>query len=68
MAKPTWRKGIPLDEKVLSRLRDIVREKGEKATAELLGIGSASIVRAAAGLGLRRGTIYVIESKLGRAA
>ncbi len=64
MGKPTWRKGIPLDDALQERLRALVKEKGEKATAELLEIGQISVVRAAAGLGLRRGTAFVIKMKL----
>jgi hypothetical protein len=64
MAKPTWRKGIPLESSIQERLRRLVREKGEAAAAELLGIGMSSVVRAAAGCGLRRGTVFVIETKL----
>lgn len=65
MVKPSWRKGIPLAEDVQARLRALVKEKGgEGVVAELLGIGRVSVVRAAAGLGLRRGTAFVIETKL----
>lgn len=64
MAKPTWRKGIPLADGVQKRLRELVKERGEAAAAEFLGIGRISVVRAAAGCGLRRGTLFVIETKL----
>lgn len=64
MGRPTWRKGIPLESDVLDRLRKFVNEKGDKIAAEILGIGRISVVRAAAGLGLRRGTVFVIKTKL----
>lgn len=64
MAAKTWQKGIPLDEALQSCLRALLKERGEEAVAELLGIGEGAIIRAAAGLGLRRGTAFVIETKL----
>lgn len=59
-----WRKGIPLEPSIQERLRSVVRAHGEKAAAEMFGVGVISVVRAAAGLGLRRGTAFVIKSKL----
>lgn len=64
MGKPTWRKGIPLEDALQERLRALVKERGEKAAAELLEIGEISVLRAAAGVGLRRGTAFVIKMKL----
>ncbi len=64
MGKPSWRKGIPLEERLQERLRALMREKGEKVVAALLEIGQISVVRAAAGLGLRSGTAFVIKTKL----
>ena len=55
---------VPLDDDLLARLRAFVKVHGEKTAAELFGLGSISIVRAAAGLGLRRGTVFVIKTKL----
>jgi len=64
MAKTNWRKGTPLDTLVQERLRALVKAHGEKAPADLFGLGKTSITRAAAGLPLRRGTIFVIETKM----
>lgn len=64
MAKPTWRKGIPLEDTLQERLRALVKERGEEAVAEMLEIGEISVLRAAAGVGLRRGTAFVIKMKL----
>jgi hypothetical protein len=69
MAKPVWKKGKPLPDPLQEKLRALVQERGEVEVAEQFGIGQSSIVRAAAGLGLRRGTIRVIELGLkGQAA
>jgi len=67
MARTTWTKGVPLGAALQERLRRLVHDVGEKEVAARLGVGVISIVRAAAGLGLRRGTAFVIESKLGDA-
>jgi len=64
MAKPTWQKGIPLKTSVQECLRELLREKDEREVAELIGVGRPAIVRAAAGLGLRRGTAFMIETRL----
>ena len=64
MAKTTWRKGTPLRDDLQERLRALVKEKGESKVAELLDVGRVSVVRAAAGLGLRRSTAFVIETKI----
>lgn len=64
MGKSKWLKGIPLESELQERLRALVQEKGETDTAEFLGIGESSVVRAAAGLGLRRGTAFIIRMKL----
>jgi hypothetical protein len=64
MAKPTWQKGIPLNDSLQERLRALLRERGEDAITAMIGVGKSSIVRAAAGLGLRRGTAFVIEARL----
>lgn len=42
----------------------VVKERGEKKTAEMLEIGMISVARAAAGFGLRRGTANLIKMKL----
>lgn len=49
------------------RLRAFVKERGEKKASEELQVSVTAIVRAAAGLGMRRGTILMIETKLGEA-
>ncbi len=64
MATKTWQKGIPLDEDLQLCLRALLREKGEEAVAALLELGEGAVIRAAAGLGLRRGTAFVIRTKL----
>jgi hypothetical protein len=64
MAKPKWRKGIPLDDNLLAQLRAFVHERGVEQTAKLFDLGQISIVRAIGGLGLRRGTVFVIKTKL----
>ena len=64
MSKTTWQKGIPLKGELQERLRELLRNRGEEEAAKLLGIGETSVIRAAAGLGLRRGTVFIIETKL----
>jgi hypothetical protein len=64
MAKTSWRKGIPLKPSIQEQLRKVISIHGEHTTAEAIGVGVVSVVRAAAGLGLRRGTAFVIETKL----
>lgn len=64
MAKTSWRKGIPLAPEFQRKLRGLIAEKGESVAAEWLGLGRGSVLRAAAGVGLRRGTAFVIEMKL----
>lgn len=59
-----WRKGTPLDETLQEKLRKLVRERGEKAAAALLEIGQISVLRGAAGAGMRRGTAFWIKTKL----
>lgn len=64
--KKTWMKGIPLEDDAQHRLRSLIKEKGdEKKAAEFIGVGQVSVVRAAAGLGLRRGTAHMIKMALG---
>lgn len=64
MSKTVWQKGIPLDEATAARLRSLGRERGEREAAKLLGISLTAFVRAAAGLGLRQGTIFMIHNAL----
>lgn len=64
MAKTVWAKGVPLNEEAQTRLRDLIRERGENAVSEFLEIGRIAVARAAAGLGLKKGTLAVIRMKL----
>lgn len=61
MARPTWRKGVPLDGADQERLRALIRERGEDAAAELIGVAKICVIRGGAGCGLRRGTIRLIQ-------
>lgn len=64
MARISWQKGIPLDDSEQNRLRALIRERGEIAAAEMLGIAKICVIRGAAGCGLRRGTIRLIQQGL----
>jgi hypothetical protein len=66
MAKKSsaWRKGTPLDDTVQERLRALIKQKGDEEVSELLGIGRASVMKAAAGGRLRRVTAIAIEARL----
>jgi hypothetical protein len=61
MARTTWQKGAPLGDSEQNRLRALIRERGEKLVAEVLGIAEICVIRGAAGCGLRRGTIRMIQ-------
>lgn len=62
--KHEWKKGIALDESTQIVLRSFVKDRGERAAAIDLNVSVTSIVRAAAGLGLRNGTILLIRMGL----
>lgn len=64
MVVKTFRHGTPLSPPVQERLRALIAEIGEYETAKKIGVGYSSIARAAAGMGLRRGTAVAIEMKL----
>jgi hypothetical protein len=63
--KKTIRHGTPLESAAQSRLRAIIEKTGDDyRTAELFGISDSALVRAAAGLRLRKGTARAIELQL----
>jgi hypothetical protein len=64
MVVKTFRHGTPLSPPVQERLRALIVEIGEYEAAKKIGVGYSSIARAAAGMGLRRGTAGLIEMKL----
>lgn len=64
MPKVEWRRGQPLSEELQERLRVLIRERGEKKTAELLSLSVISIARAALGCGTREGTRLLIQMRL----
>lgn len=64
MAKHDWKKGSPLEEKIQIQLRTLIRQVGKDKAAAMLDVGAASVVHAAAGLGVRRGTAFMIETKM----
>lgn len=64
MAKTEWAKGVPLDAGVQENLRALIRERGHAEAAALIGIGKDSVVRAAAGAGVRKATAIAIEARL----
>jgi hypothetical protein len=64
MAKTSWRGGDPIDETLRERLRGVVLERGESGAADFFGVGKSAVMRAAMGLGVRRGTALVIKTRL----
>ncbi len=59
-----WKKGTPLDDANQEKLRALVRREGLEKTAKVLDTSTVSVTRAAAGLGLRKGTILLIVNAL----
>ena len=64
MTRTQWRRGTPIDDATLSRLRELIKQHGIEGTSELLGIGRDSIKAAAAGGGVRDVTAIAIRAKL----
>jgi hypothetical protein len=64
MPKTSWQQGEPLDSESQVHLRSLIKERGESKTSELLGIPRVSLVRAAAGAGVRRVTAMAIKGAL----
>jgi hypothetical protein len=64
MAKTDWRKGAPLPADLQERLRALIRENGSERAAEMLGINSTTMLKAAAGSGVRDVTAIAITAKL----
>lgn len=64
MGKPTWKRGVPLSDDALERLRQLIKEQGADATVELLGIRKTTLAYAAAGIGIREVTAIAIEARL----
>lgn len=54
---------LPVADK--ARLSDLVARIGEPRTVKTIGIPRQTLARALAGLGLRRGTIALIQQRLG---
>lgn len=69
MSKSAWKTGSPLSQETQERLRELIRNVGDaKRAADMLEISSTSILRGAVGLGMRKGTILLIETKLAKLA
>jgi hypothetical protein len=65
MSKPAWKNGEPLSAETQVALRDLIQQIGDAAkAAKLLEISATSVMRGALGLGMRRGTILLIETRL----
>lgn len=64
MARPTWKRGEPLSDAAQEKLRLLIKERGEVQAANDIGISRVSVVRAAAGSGVRRVTAIAIEAQL----
>jgi hypothetical protein len=56
--------GIEPSVKVQDAVRDCVAERGVTHAAEYLGIGREATARIVAGLGVRRGTLALVEKAL----
>ena len=56
--------GVPLPEKHVPAVRQLVNRLGTVGAARELGVGIAVIARALAGLGLRRAIVARIEERL----
>lgn len=50
-----------------SRLAALVRVRGERFTIDELGVSTATLSRALAGLGIRRGSFEIIANRLEKA-
>lgn len=61
----TPRHGVSLPPSTRSRLQALIEQLGEYRAAEVVGVGYPSLVRAAGGFGIRRGTARAIEVALG---
>jgi hypothetical protein len=57
-------RGEPLGDHLRHQLAEIVRTSGEHGALKHLGIPRATLARALAGLGLRRGTIAMLRGRL----
>lgn len=60
----SWKTGEPVPQSTQERLRTLIKERGEKGAATLLGITKTSLLRAAAGVGVRKMTSIAIEAQL----
>jgi hypothetical protein len=58
--------GTPLDTSTIEALRALVTRVGETRALQMLGIPRSTLERGMAGLGLRRGTIMMIDVGLER--
>lgn len=57
--------GIVAPENVQTRVRSLVDRVGVGKAADELGVGREATARIAAGLGVRRGTLSLVEQSLG---
>lgn len=64
MAKTTWRRGIPLPDAQQEQLRALIKKWGEEGAATKVGISRVSLMRAAAGFGIRSVTAIAIGARL----
>lgn len=60
--------GIPLNDQRRVELLAQIRSRGESAVMVASGVSRIAMVRAAAGLGVRRGTLRLLEDGLDRLA
>ena len=56
----------PLIEADQSRLRDLIRDRGEAAVVELLGVPRQTLARCLGGLPVRAGTAALVAAALAR--
>ena len=58
--------GDELFEEDRRRLRDLIQDVGEREAVKRLGCSDRTVFRALAGLPIRRGSAFLITSRLGR--
>lgn len=55
-----------LNEPTILRIRRLIESAGERRAGEMLNVPRATLMRALAGLGIRRGTVLLLEAALDR--
>ncbi len=58
--------GTPLPVHHQERVRDLVRSRGQRVASELLRLPEHTVARACGGLGMRRGSILLVELALAK--